>query len=58
MEDVAGLAHWAEHLLTRPDEGRRVRAAARLTAEANAYGAQLPLWHRFLDGFVTCASSQ
>jgi glycosyltransferase involved in cell wall biosynthesis len=52
VEDVEGLAHWTERVLTRGDEAADVAAAARRTAEENSYEAQIPLWRRFMEGFV------
>ena len=51
VEDADGLARWAGQVL-REGAPATVLDAARATAEANRYDAQLPLWDRFLDGFV------
>lgn len=52
VEDAEGLAHWLEHVASRPPELEAVLAAGHETARANSYGQQLPLWRAFLDGFV------
>lgn len=51
-EDVEGLAHWVEYVLGHPSGLSGVLAEGRLTAEANSYEAQLPLWRNFMRGFV------
>lgn len=54
VEDVAGLAHWANHVYQNQGaELLSVLEHGRLTAEANAYEKQLPLWENFMQGFVT-----
>ena len=52
VEDAAGLARWAREVLNdgAPDG---VLAAARRTAIANSYDAQLGLWRAFFSGFVS-----
>jgi len=52
VEDAEGLAHWAEHVIAHRGSLDRVVRAARHTAEANSYEAQVPLWHNFMTGFV------
>lgn len=51
--DAEGLAHWAHHVAERGGALQPVLRSARATAERQDYGAQAPLWARFLDGFVT-----
>lgn len=51
VEDAAGLAKWASEVLEH-GASPVVLDAARATAEANSYDRQLPLWDRFLEGFV------
>jgi glycosyltransferase involved in cell wall biosynthesis len=46
------LAYWARHVLASASDIPAVVAAARQTAEANAYEEQLPLWRAFFAGFV------
>jgi glycosyltransferase involved in cell wall biosynthesis len=54
VEDVEGLAHWANHVYqNQGPELASVLENGRLTAEANAYEKQLPLWKNFMQGFVT-----
>lgn len=48
-EDAEGLAHWTEQALR---DRARVSAAARETACAHSYDAQLPLWSEFFRGYV------
>lgn len=51
VEDAAGLARWGREVLNNGAPGA-VLAAARRTALANTYDAQLPLWRAFFSGFV------
>lgn len=53
--DVDALAHWTRHALTCGSDAARMRPAARRVAEANSYDAQIPLWRRFMTGFVASA---
>jgi len=55
-EEVDGLVHWAQWVHSHKGELNPVREAGRATAEANTYAAQLPLWQKFFDGFVTVES--
>ncbi len=50
VEDVAGLAHWVEHVLV--SDVAAVVARGLRTAEAHCYTAQVPLWAKLFDGFV------
>jgi glycosyltransferase involved in cell wall biosynthesis len=53
VEDVDGLAHWAKYV--HQNQGTaldKVLKNGRVTAEANAYTTQLPLWRNFMKGFV------
>jgi len=50
-EDVEGLAHWAGEALAGGASNAMLQKA-RATAEAHTYDAQLPLWQRFMTGFV------
>jgi glycosyltransferase involved in cell wall biosynthesis len=52
VEDVEGLAHWTEWIISHRKGIDAVLASARKTAEANSYDAQHPLWRKFFDGFV------
>jgi glycosyltransferase involved in cell wall biosynthesis len=54
-EDVDGLAAWAKWILSHPSELNPILRNGRRTAEANAYDRQLPLWRRFMSGFVEMA---
>jgi glycosyltransferase involved in cell wall biosynthesis len=51
VEDVEALAHWSAQVL-RDGAPLSVRDRARATAEAHAFAVQVPLWDRFLAGFV------
>jgi glycosyltransferase involved in cell wall biosynthesis len=53
VEDVEGLAYWAEHVIENRSGLESVLTRARKTAEKNAYSAQLPLWKEFMKGFVS-----
>ncbi len=53
VDDVDSLAHWALHVYQ--NQGPLldpVIQQGRITAQANAYSAQLPLWRDFMKGFV------
>jgi len=50
-EDVEGLAYWAQVAIEQGGS-ERMRQSARCTAEANSYTAQIPLWQKFMQGFV------
>jgi glycosyltransferase involved in cell wall biosynthesis len=56
--DVDGLTYWAARVLAHRDspEVLEVLRQGRQTAEAHAYDAQLPLWRRFMQGFVESAT--
>lgn len=56
VEDVDGLARWSAEVL-RHGAPAAVLDRARNTAEGNSYDAQVPLWDRFLDGFVERGAS-
>jgi glycosyltransferase involved in cell wall biosynthesis len=51
VEDVEALAHWSAQVL-RDGAPLSVRDRARATAEGHAFAMQVPLWDRFLAGFV------
>lgn len=53
VEDVEGLAYWAERALADQTTTAAVVRSARETAVANAYTAQTHLWERFMRGFVS-----
>jgi hypothetical protein len=55
VDDVDGLAHWANHVLAG-EASQQVRVEGRKTALANSYDSQLPQWAAFFDGFVTRAT--
>ncbi len=52
VDDVEGLAHWAEYAIGHRSGLGDVLRSGRQTAEANSYEAQTPLWERFMRGFV------
>lgn len=52
VEDVDALTYWALHALSVGTDLTALRAAARNTAVANSYPAQLPCWAKFFSGFV------
>ena len=51
-EDADGLAYWAEAAVTQSTRTAEVLIRGRRTAEANTYESQLPLWRKFMEGFV------
>jgi glycosyltransferase involved in cell wall biosynthesis len=53
VEDVEGLTHWSVIALGQNDlDKKKMMQSARLTAEENSYQAQIPLWKKFMEGFV------
>lgn len=53
VDDVEGLAHWAQFSLEHPAEQARAISAGLMTAIENEYSRQAPLWKKFLEGFVS-----
>jgi len=53
VDDVEGLAYWAQWSLEHSDERRRAISAGLHTAAENEYSRQSPLWKTFLEGFVS-----
>jgi glycosyltransferase involved in cell wall biosynthesis len=52
LADVGDAETLAGLVAVAASAGSTVRDEARRTAEAHRHGAQLPLWHAFMDGFV------
>jgi glycosyltransferase involved in cell wall biosynthesis len=53
IQDVDGLAHWASHVYQNQGHGlENIIKQARLTSEENSYAKQIPLWQKFMDGYV------
>ena len=52
VEDAEGLAHWVEHSVSSKGSLAHVIRRGRKTAEDNSYEAQIPVWQRFMRGFV------
>jgi glycosyltransferase involved in cell wall biosynthesis len=54
VDDVEGLTHWAEYVIAHRGSPQvaRVLELARQTAEANSYEQQIPLWRKFMTGFI------
>jgi glycosyltransferase involved in cell wall biosynthesis len=52
VEDAEGLAYWAEYAIAHRSSISDVLDNARQTAEANSCTALIPLWERFMRGFV------
>ena len=53
VEDVESLAHWILQIYNLNDESLMpVLSSARAAAEMNSYNAQIPLWAKFMEGFV------
>ncbi|WP_204368545.1 glycosyltransferase [Neosynechococcus sphagnicola] len=52
VEDVEALAHWAEVAIAQRSALPSLLHQGRLTAVANSYTAQVPLWRNLLEGFV------
>jgi glycosyltransferase involved in cell wall biosynthesis len=55
--DAEGLAHWAEHAIRAEADINRIRESGFTTARANSYESQIPLWKKFMEGFVGTARS-
>ncbi|NJL53878.1 glycosyltransferase family 4 protein [bacterium] len=56
VEEVEGLAYWAEYALTHTEVRDHAIQAGLQTAAANSYTAQIPLWQQFMTGFVDLPS--
>lgn len=56
VDDVEQLAYWARWVLEHPDDTQAVLLRARQTALENDYSKQIPLWRKFMQGFVACPS--
>ncbi len=52
VDDAEGLAHWTEYVISHRSSIVDVLREGRETAEDNSYEAQIPLWERFMRGFV------
>ncbi len=52
VEDVEGLAYWAEYVAMQTANLQPVLQCARRTAEQHTYQAQLPLWEQFFRGYI------
>lgn len=52
VEDVDGLAYWSEYILQHRASLGESLHLARQAAEENSYQSQLPLWSKFMQGFV------
>jgi glycosyltransferase involved in cell wall biosynthesis len=52
VEDVEGLAHWVKYVIETSDSLDDIKLAARKTAEENCYKSQIPIWKKFMEGFV------
>lgn len=54
VDDVERLAHWAKYVIAHrgSQQVARVLELARQTAEANSYEQQIPLWRKFMSGFI------
>ncbi len=53
VEDVESLAHWILQIYNLNDGSLMpIRSGARATAEMNSYNAQIPLWAKFMEGFI------
>lgn len=53
VDDVEGLAYWAQWCLEHSDARHQAVRAGLNTAAENDYSRQAPLWKRFLEGFVS-----
>ena len=57
VEDIEGLVHWSFAALQQSDLDKKgMIQSAHRTAEENSYIAQIPLWKKFMDGFVETES--
>jgi Glycosyltransferase len=51
-EDIEGLSFWAKYVRDNKNNLDNILLFARNTALNNCYSAQVPLWEKFMDGFV------
>ena len=52
IDNVEALAYWAEYVVSHRSILEAVLRTGRQTAEVNSYEAQIPLWDRFMRGYV------
>lgn len=52
IDNVEALAYWAKYVVSHRSILEAVLRTGRQTAEVNSYEAQIPLWDRFMRGFV------
>lgn len=52
IDDVEGIVHWAERVLLDDAFRAELQAGGSLTASANSYQAQAPLWQEFMQTMV------
>ena len=52
LEDSEGLAHWAKFVANNIEDSKKVITNARQVAVKNSYMNQIPLWEKFMKGFV------
>ena len=52
VDDADSLAHWVEYVIEKKGLINNILKNGRKTAEENCYSAQLPLWNKFMQGFV------
>jgi glycosyltransferase involved in cell wall biosynthesis len=55
VEDIDELAHWVNFVYqNQGDPISNILLNGRKTAEINSYDAQVPLWKKFMEGYVQC----
>jgi len=52
LGDADGLAHWARFVIDNSSSLEDVIESGRITASENSYPSQMPLWRKFMTGFV------
>ncbi len=53
IEDVNGLAQWTNYVYQNQGPGlEKILEQGLVTAQANSYSNQVPLWNKFMSGFV------
>jgi glycosyltransferase involved in cell wall biosynthesis len=52
IDDVDGLASYAEYVVSHSEQRKKAVKAGLSTAAENTYDAQMPMWLKFFDGFV------
>ena len=52
IEDYEGLAYWAQYAIENRSNIQPILEKGRKTAENNSFRSLIPLWRKFMRGFV------